>query len=1110
MRNSTKRGNCNGVYFFIVLSLACYFLPANVHALNENDIQVTVTKKSYNGADVSCRGMADAQLTIQATGGSGNYVYSIDNGDHFQEGNVFSGLEGGKNYVVKVKDEQGLESSAKWIWVGDVNNNVTIAHIQKKWFPAGKDVSCADASDGEITISAWGGTGELQYSTDGGATFTSGNKFTGLSAGAYNIVVRDANGCQSATDQVVMEAPEPVAGEIIYKKNISCEGNENDGGEVKVKGQGGAGQYRYSLDGEAYSRNGKFKDLSEGVHTIIIKDRNGCIGTIEVNIVRGFYAEISGDSVILSGKKAELTIRIQGESNETYTAVYKNVAGQQNTVYNLKDGINVIQTDVLTVSQDFTLVSVSAAGGCSGTVAGTAHIEVMNQVTWLGLTSEWSDPDNWYSGVLPTISLDVIIPAGTANPIISDSIGSVRDIQLEAGMQLTLNNATLQISGAITGANGSVVAESGAVELLGNTEQALNGGIFLNHALKNLVISNGTGEGVSLTGNLDIYGTLNFGTTGALFNTNDLLTLKSNEEGTAMVGPVTGNSIMGKVTVERYIPVQRKGWRFISIPTHTGQTIHDAWQEGQNTGADNGTHGYGIQLTGNMGDWKARGFDAHSYGASIKTYNSSNNSWVGLSTTFAPFNHPSNAYMVFIRGDRSAGTYYSPVSSTTLRVKDELTTGDQEEINIEAGKFIAVGNPYAAPIDLREVDQSRRMFFYVWDPNLGTSYGGYQTLVKRRSGNYTAIPGGGSYDISDPNLIQSGQAFFVYNKRGGTIQIKESSKADENSQGIAFRPSGVNVGMESSITLFYIQGNEVTLVDGILQVFDATYSSEIDDMDAIKSYNSGENLSIKKQNEYLSFESLRLPQSDDTTELNLSGVKYGTYRIEWHFIQKVGMEALLVDNFLNKTIPVSTKGTLIYEFEITRDPGSYATDRFMIVYRPMAPLPVRFTGIEAKEVDDSKIEIRWTVADEVNVKHYAVERSADGMVFETIGTVPSGNAAGQYNFIDGSPIQGENYYRIRSVDVDGKTAYTPIVKASISNLKSAISISGNNLYISGPKGAYHVQVLNSLGQIFMNKRISHLKHTTITPLDIANAPKGICNIRVDGPNGISMTTRIMQ
>ena len=53
----------------------------------------------------------------------------------------------------------------------------------------------------------------------------------------------------------------------------------------------------------------------------------------------------------------------------------------------------------------------------------------------------------------------------------------------------------------------------------------------------------------------------------------------------------------------------------------------------------------------------------------------------------------------------------------------------------------------------------------------------------------------------------------------------------------------------------------------------------------------------------------------------------------------------------------------------------------------------------------------------------------NGVVFTTIGNKPARNTTLQekYYFEDRSPIQGIAYYRIKSLDIDGKFLYTKIV-----------------------------------------------------------------------------------
>ena len=119
----------------------------------------------------------------------------------------------------------------------------------------------------------------------------------------------------------------------------------------------------------------------------------------------------------------------------------------------------------------------------------------------------------------------------------------------------------------------------GTLELFGSNAQVTPVSPFVNNALNNLIISNTSASGVSFNGAVDIYNSLTYSDVGMKLTTNDNLTFKSTATSTAYLGDMTGNTLTGKATVERYISA-RKAWRFLSVPTNTTQTIQQTWQEG--------------------------------------------------------------------------------------------------------------------------------------------------------------------------------------------------------------------------------------------------------------------------------------------------------------------------------------------------------------------------------------------------------------------------------------------------------------------------------------------------------------------------------------------------
>lgn len=92
-----------------------------------------------------------------------------------------------------------------------------------------------------------------------------------------------------------------------------------------------------------------------------------------------------------------------------------------------------------------------------------------------------------------------------------------------------------------------------------------------------------------------------------------------------------------------------------------------------------------------------------------------------------------------------------------------------------------------------------------------------------------------------------------------------------------------------------------------------------------------------------------------------------------------------------------------------------------------AALPVTILSFEGKK-SSSFNELTWSVADEVNLSGYDLERSTDGTNFQWVATVAaSGNPGYSYKDYQ-APLSGLVYYRLKSVDVDGKYQYSSIVK----------------------------------------------------------------------------------
>lgn len=594
------------------------------------------------------------------------------------------------------------------------------------------------------------------------------------------------------------------------------------------------------------------------------------------------------------------------------------------------------------------------AAPCSfNTTCVSVTIQVTASGTWLGLNANWNDPVNWCGGV-PTSATNVIIPAGTPNnPVISTAVAMANDITIATGAELFIDGHILKISGNIN-SNGNLNALNGTVELAGQSApQSISGSMFAGATIRHLTISNS--NGVSLAGvndTLKISYLLDFGTNNAILQTNGKLTLLSNAGGTASVGDMTsngaysGNNIIGNVTVERFVPNHAKAWQFLSAPT-VGQTINEAWQEG-NVPLGNTRPGYGIIITGNMPGATSLGFDiqtAAAGGPGMKTFNPATGTWEGISSTNIPIANP-KGYMVMVRGDRSVTAYNQPATATILRTTGKLYTQGADAppvINVGADKFASVGNPYASAIDFSKLSRTGGVqdVFYVWDPKLtssGTSsygLGAYQTFVGPGP-NYLVVPGGGSFAGSNRS-IESGMAFFVHAVGApGTVSFSETAKV--NGSNLVTRAGSPRQVQQIRMNLSVISQGEPVLLDGVVSQFDAGWSGDIDAMDVVKIGGQGtEQLGIQTAEGIYVVERRSPVLVSDIIQYNLGQLKRQLYRLDLDIslIGRNGLVPHLEDKYRRTLTRLPVSGTYSVDFSVDDNPGSRASDRFRIVFRPL-------------------------------------------------------------------------------------------------------------------------------------------------------------------------------
>lgn len=232
------------------------------------DVTVTIDGPTIDGTiltDPTC-GFFNGEIDITASGGTAPLSYSVDNGTTFQGGTNFPGLLAG-NYDIIVEDASGCQATTTVTLTNTAGPSITTS--------TGIDPTCG-ATNGQIDITATGGTAPLNYSIDNGATFQTGNTFTGLADGTYDIVVEDASGCQ-VTDVVVLN---PGAGPTIDATALTDPSCGTANGVIDITASGGTAPLNYSIDnGATFQTGNSFTGLADGTYDIVVEDANGCQAT---------------------------------------------------------------------------------------------------------------------------------------------------------------------------------------------------------------------------------------------------------------------------------------------------------------------------------------------------------------------------------------------------------------------------------------------------------------------------------------------------------------------------------------------------------------------------------------------------------------------------------------------------------------------------------------------------------------------------------------------------------------------------------------------------------------------------------------------------------------
>jgi uncharacterized protein (TIGR02145 family) len=234
------------------------------------NIEAISLSATVNSSDISCYGSSDGAIIVSdASGGSGNYEYSINGGSTWQMGATFTGLSVSA-YHVMIRDRDNPSNSKT------LNSNVSITEPpQLSANIASSNNTCYGDAQGTITLSnAQGGYGTYAYSINGGSSWQTNPAYTGLPAETYNVLLRDnANTSCTVSINSSLEITEP----IILSANLgstNLTANDSGDGSITISSPtGGSGSYEYSIDGGiSWQSSGSFTGLDADTYNVMMRD----------------------------------------------------------------------------------------------------------------------------------------------------------------------------------------------------------------------------------------------------------------------------------------------------------------------------------------------------------------------------------------------------------------------------------------------------------------------------------------------------------------------------------------------------------------------------------------------------------------------------------------------------------------------------------------------------------------------------------------------------------------------------------------------------------------------------------------------------------------------
>ena len=174
------------------------------------------------------------------------------------------------------------------------------------------------------------------------------------------------------------------------------------------------------------------------------------------------------------------------------------------------------------------------------------------------------------------------------------------------------------------------------------------------------------------------------------------------------------------------------------------------------------------------------------------------------------------------------------------------------------------------------------------------------------------------------------------------------------------------------------------------------------------------------------------------------------------------------------------------------------------------PLPVTLTSFNVTK-EGSQAVLNWATSVETNSDRFEIEHSANAKNWNLIGTVLSkgdSKVISNYHYTHKNPVNGQNYYRLKMIDVDGTYAFSSIRNISV-NAVAAVTIYPNPVV---NEATIQIQDDSKIKDIYLISASG--KKTAVSAnadkIDMSRVSAGIYVLQVNQLNGSTSNTKIVK